>query len=104
MSRFLVVPASSTPRKSNLSPPRRRLLELMQSINFGRIENLSVKGGQPILDDSGVRVIREIKFAGENGPRPESSRSDFALKSQVIDLLAQFDRLRDFTAGSLTVK
>jgi hypothetical protein len=90
--------------KSRLSPPRRRLVELCQSINFGRVENLKVRGGEPALDDPAVVVIREIKFAGDNGPRPESARPDFALKSQVLDLLAQFDRLRDFTAVSLTVK
>ena len=56
-------------RKSHLSPPRRRLIELMQSINFGRLENLRVRGGEPVLSDPDVVIVREIKFAGQNGAR-----------------------------------
>src|SRR5262245_59935470 len=53
-----------------LSRPRRRLVELMQNLNFGRIEVLVIRNGNPILDPL-PRVVREVKFGGDNGPRPE---------------------------------
>lgn len=80
--------------KSSLSRHETRLIELMQRINFGRIEGLLVRAGQPVLDPR-PRIVREIKFGGENGPRPESVKSDFALKAQVRDLLAQLEMLGD---------
>ena len=60
------------PSKASLSPPRRRLIELMQQINFGRIESLLVRNGEPAFDPAPV-VIREVKFGGDNGPRPSAT-------------------------------
>jgi len=80
--------------KSHLSAPKVRLVELMQRINFGRIERLTVRQGEPVLDPP-PRVVREIKFGGDNGPRPESLKGDFALKAQVRDLFAQLEALGD---------
>jgi hypothetical protein len=93
----------TTSLKSDLSPARRRLIEVMQRLNFGRLENLIVANGEPVLDDS-VGVVREVKFSGDNAPRQELTRPDFILKAQARELFEQFDALRDFTALSLTVK
>ena len=89
--------------KASLSPGRRRLLELMQGINFGRIEELTVRDGEPSFDPP-PRVVREIKFGGENGPRQEVSVEDFALKSQATQLFAQLDCLGNGTVLSLDIK
>jgi hypothetical protein len=78
--------------KASLSEPRRRLVELMQRVNFGRIEGLAVRAGEPVLAPP-PRVVNEIKFGGENGPRPELAAADFALKAQVVELFHHFDRL-----------
>jgi hypothetical protein len=80
--------------KSSLTPSQQKLLTEMQRINYGRIEGLVVRAGQPVLDPR-PRIIREIKFGGENGPRAESAKADFALKAQVRDLLAQLEALGD---------
>jgi hypothetical protein len=89
--------------KAALSPARRRLLELLQQINFGRVEGLAVRDGQPVLTPS-TRVIREVKFGGENGPRPELSANDFPLKAQAIELFTLLDQLRDGTIDVLEIK
>ena len=83
---------------------RRRLVELMQWINFGRIEGLIVRGGQPVLDDPAPKVFREVKFGGDNGPRPEAGAGEFARKAQVVELFEHFDRLGDGRVEVLTVK
>ena len=89
--------------KSGLTTPRQSLVVLMQRVNHGRIERLPVRGGEPVLDPP-PRIVREIKFGGENGPRPEVARSDFELKAQVRDLFAQLDALGDVVVESLEVK
>ena len=89
--------------KASLSPQRRRLLELMQGINFGRIEELVVRDGEPDFDPP-PQVVREIKFGGENGLRREMTVEDFALKSQAVELFAQIDRLGNGTVLSLEIK
>jgi len=89
--------------KRSLSAPRRRLLELMQEINFGRIEGLAVRGGEPVLDPP-PRVVREIKFGGENGPRRELGSGDFALKAQAVEFFTHLSRLGDGTVEILEIK
>ena len=89
--------------KSSLSNPRQHFVQLMQKINFGRIENLVVKDCQPMLSPS-PRIVREVKFGGENGPRPEASIEDFALKAKVVELFRCMDELQDGVIGVLEVK
>ena len=80
--------------KSSLTLSQQELLTEMQRINYGRIEGLSVRRGEPVLDPP-PRVVREIKFGGDNGPRPEAAKTDFTLKAQVRDLFAQLEALGD---------
>jgi hypothetical protein len=88
---------------ASLPPERRRLLKRMQQINFGRIENLVVRNGQPVLSPP-PRIVREVKFCGENGPRPEASIEDFAIKAQVVELLRYLDKLQDGVISVLEIK
>lgn len=91
-------------RKADLSPVRRRLLERMQRIDFGRIEGLVVREGEPVLDPP-PRMMREIKFGGEEGLRRREPRSDdFALKAQVVEFFEFLDHLGSGTVERLEVK
>ena len=89
--------------KGSLSPERQRLLQLMQNLNFGRIDGLAVRGGEPQFEPA-PRVVRQIKFGGENGPRGERGAVDFALKAEVVELFGHFDRLRDGMVETLEVQ
>ena len=89
--------------KTALSGGRRWLLETMQCINFGRIENLSVRAGEPTLDPA-PRIVRDIKLGGENGPRPELNREDFALKTQVAELFEHLNQVGDGSIATIEVK
>ena len=89
--------------KSELTETRRQLLELMQELGFGRIEALSVRAGDPVLDPP-PRIVREVKFGGQNGPRAERELDDFTLRSQVVELHEEFDRLETGVIDVLTVK
>jgi hypothetical protein len=89
--------------KSGLSAQQRRLLETMQRLNFGRIEELAIRNGQPVFQPA-PRIVQDIKIGGENGPRPELTIEDFALKSGVIELFDHLSRIGDGTLESLEVK
>ena len=89
--------------KSSLPEPHRQLLELMQHVNFGRIERLVIDEGQPLLEPR-PRVVREFRFPGENGSRPEAAIEDFSLKAQVVELFRSFDEMRDGLIDVLEIK
>jgi hypothetical protein len=91
------------PTKSSLSTPWIQLIEIMQQLGFGRIEQLPVRDGEPVLDPP-PKVIRETKFGAVNGPRPEASLEDFALKAQVRELFDHLRSLRNATIRRLEVK
>lgn len=90
---------SRTPMKSALPESHRRLVELMQRLNHGRIEGLAVRNGDPEFLPP-PRIVQDIKLGGDNGPRPELQRDDFVLKSQVAEL---FERLANMGNGIVTV-
>jgi hypothetical protein len=89
--------------KSSLTPDQARLIELMQALNFGRIEELQVRGGQPVLNPQ-PRLIQKVKIGGDNAARPESLSVDFRLKSGIVELLAMVARLRDGEVRSIEVR
>ena len=89
--------------KSSLSDPHRRLVELMQRLNFGRIEDLIVRGGEPVFDPA-PKVIQKVKIGGDNGPRPEVSCEDFLLKKQTIELLETVTDVGDGMVLAIDVK
>ena len=91
------------PRKSTLLPAQAGLIELMQRLDFGTIEGLVIRNGLPVLKPR-PRVIRDVKFGTRKGARPETGLTDFALKSNVQDLLATFGTLGDATVSRLEVK
>jgi hypothetical protein len=89
--------------KSNLTPKRQHLIELMQDINFGRITNFSVRNGEPELTPESI-IEREIKLCGHNGPRLEIECDDFALKQEVLALFEQLTRMGTGTIRELSIK
>lgn len=88
---------------SSLSPERQRLIREMQRINFGRIERMTVSGGEPILS-SAAKVVSTHKLKAENGPRPELCADDFLLKQEIVELFHIFDQLQDGQIDLIEVK
>jgi len=94
---------STSSSSRTLSAGRRHLVRLMQSLCFGRIERLLINDGEPVLSPL-PRVVREVKFGGENGRRPEPGAGDFHLKAQVLELFQVFDGLQNGIVEILEVK
>jgi hypothetical protein len=89
--------------KASLSPNRRRLIETMQQLNFGRIEELHLCDGEPVFCPA-PQLIQKIRFRAENGPRPESGRSDFVLRSSVVEMFDHLGRIGDGVVASIEVR
>jgi hypothetical protein len=89
--------------KSGLSAPHRRLIETMQRLNFGRIENLPIRDGAPVFGP-GARFIQKVKIGGDSGPRPEAVFNDFLLKKQTIELVETLTDLGDGMVLTIEVK
>lgn len=89
--------------KRQLSTARRSLIEVFQRVNYGRIEGLTVRCGEPVLDPM-PRVIHEYKFQSDNGPRPETRKPDFLLKRQVIEFLERLDEIHDGVIPSIEIQ
>jgi hypothetical protein len=88
--------------KSSLSEPQCRLIELLQSLNFGRVEALHVRNGVPVFEPR-PRVIQTLKMGGHNAPREEVSLKDFWLKEPVIDLLQTIAKIGEGEVITITV-
>ena len=89
--------------KRMLSQPWKRLVGMMQALNFGRVVFL-VRAGEPDFTQK-VRTVRTRKpSAGENGPRPEATSSDFELRKEVMFLRDQVATATDGACVTIEVK
>lgn len=87
----------------DLSSERARLVRLFQTINFGRIEDLEIRGAEPQFSPA-PRVFVEVKLDSDDGPRPESRLSDFALRRPIERFFEQVGRLGDGTIERIEVR
>jgi hypothetical protein len=78
----------------DLSPAQRSLVALMHVHQFGRIENLPVRAGEPSLN-SDVKVVRVARLGGDSDAAKVTCTDEFELKRQVRDLFEELERLQD---------
>ena len=95
------MPAITT--KSDLSGAQQRLVLLLQTLNFGRIEALRVRSGEPCFDPP-PRITEKRKLGGEHGPRREANLSDFNLKQSTIEMLEAIGEIQDGEVQAIEVK
>lgn len=94
---------NTVPTKRQLSTARRSLVEVLQRVNYGRIDGLVVRRGEPVLEPM-PRIIHEYKFQSDNGPRPETQKVDFLLKHQVVEVFARLDEIHDGVISSIEIQ
>ena len=84
-------------RFAHLSPQRRALVRLCQSIAYGQILDLHVRDKEPVFNPP-PRLLLEIKLDSDSNARVESEITDFDLCDEACRL---FDRLDQMTTGSV---
>lgn len=94
---------AQTTRFTQLSAPRQALVRLLQSMNFGSIEHLEVRSGEPVFNPPPT-VLVEVKLDAEGDSRPELHLADFELGKEVTRLLDQFDLLQDGSIDRIDVR
>lgn len=89
-------------RRAPDSPARQNLLTLISLIGFGRIENLTIRSGQPVLDPR-PRITRErLLGARDEGASDHTART--GCKPHVRELLAELDRIGEGVIDCLEVR
>jgi hypothetical protein len=89
--------------KQMLSEPWKRIVVVMQDLNFGRV-TFYVRSGQPDFTRP-FRTVRTVKPAGgENGPRPEAHSADFEVRKEVMTLYEQVAKAADGAQVTVEVK
>lgn len=96
-------PASDFSTRMSLSPARSQLLELVQRYDFCMIENIKVRGGEPVFTPSPL-VAQEIKIGAVSSPRSDAHKNDFLLQSQIIELFEHLNRLGEGRIAVLEVR
>jgi hypothetical protein len=76
----------------DLSPAQRSLVALMHVHQFGRIENLPVRAGEPSLN-SDVKVVRVARFGSRDAAKVSRS-DDFEFKRRSAICLKNWRGLR----------
>jgi hypothetical protein len=84
--------ASPVKTARSLSAQQRSLMQLMHEHQFGRIENMSIRAGQPLLD-SNVRVVRAARLGAKSGGTNTPRTDDFELKKAIRELFDELERL-----------
>jgi hypothetical protein len=88
-------PAAEQPMKrSDLLEWERPLVELMEKLEFGRIERLQFRDGRPILQPL-PRVIAAVKMADEERKTDSEIRTGSCLKHSLIELFMLMRRVGD---------
>lgn len=90
-------------RKGALSPARRRLVELMQEINYGRIKALQIQAGEPVFSSS-VCIEDEVVFGKDNASNASLAKSDFVLRKEVVELFLFFDHEQQLSVERLEIQ
>ncbi len=87
---------------SQLSEPRKRLVRICQTLNFGSILNVMVTDGEVSFDPQ-PDVIVDIRLDAEQNGRPESELEDFIVLPEVSRLFAQIDFMKNGTIEKIVV-
>ena len=80
-----------------------RLLQIMRQLEFGRIENLTVRAGEPIFNPP-PKISRDIKFGSDSDSNQEPPNDDFLLKIHVNELFDHLERIGDGSVAVIEVK
>lgn len=81
----------------------RQLLSLMQSVDYGRLEKLSVRGGHAVVT-ADTRKIRSRKIGAANHPHGLGAGGDFLLNAKQEEFLAAVRETADGIINQIQIQ
>jgi hypothetical protein len=84
----------------DLTTSERLLLQIMTKHQFGRLENVPVEAGQPVLHQS-TKIVRVARLGVESGGTTVPGTDAFELKQEVRALFDELARLQNGTVVKL---
>ena len=81
-------------RVRDLSTQQQALVQIMGEHRFGWIENLPVRGGQPVFTPD-VKIVRVAKLGAETVGQEPLHANEFELKGPLRELFDEFVRLQN---------
>ncbi len=76
---------------------------MCETINYGSIEYLEVRNGEPTFDPAPV-MLRDLKLDSDEGPRPELALADFVVSSEILRLMRHLDEMKLGTLRRVEVR
>lgn len=90
--------------RGRLSPGKGWLVDVMRQVDFGRIEGVAVRDGEPRREPA-PRVVRTVRLGAERKEaHRESGSRDFALKREVLELFAECARIGEGVIERIEVR
>jgi hypothetical protein len=89
---------------SQVSSARQTLIRLCQAMNYGSIQELTVRNREPILTDAPMRLLADLKLDGVDEPRPEVALSDFVLSVELVRLMFLLDRMGEGKISRIEIR
>jgi hypothetical protein len=88
---------------TQLSPARQALVCLLHDISFGRLEDLSVRCGEPILQPP-PRVIRTVRFGASEDAGTTPSVQTLAQRPAILRLMSMLSRMQNGCIARLEIR
>jgi len=89
-------------RFSQLSPSRKTLVRICQTLNFGTILDVRATDGEVSFDPQ-PGVLVDVRLDQDVGGRTEFELNDFTLCTEVCRLFGQIDALQNGTIEKIVV-
>ena len=80
--------------KSSLAPGQRELVEVIEALDFGVIEQLLFRGGLPCIEPK-PRIVQTIKLDARQEGNSHHSSADLTLKRAFDNLFETLAQLQD---------
>lgn len=80
--------------KRSLHASQFNLVEIIEELGFGRIEQISIRGGEPCFEHA-TQIVAEIKLGSEPETGADPRNPDLTLKSEFERLFQRLSLVRN---------
>jgi len=77
---------------------------ICQATNFGYVQDLTVRNGEPIFTTSLPVVLADVKLDSEDERRSESALPDFVLSAELVRLMLLLDGIEDGKIARIEIR